>query len=59
MLALDRATGAAVRRRVAPGGLGGWLAVAGDTIVWPVVLATPAARLALGMGDRPPAGDRR
>jgi len=47
ILALDRATGAEVWRHTAPGGINGWPAVAGDTIVWPVGLATPPRLIAL------------
>jgi glucose dehydrogenase len=50
ILALDRATGAEVWRHAAPGGINGWPAVAGDTIVWPIGLSSPAELLALRVG---------
>jgi outer membrane protein assembly factor BamB len=41
IFALDRATGATVWTYDAPGGINGWPAVAGDTLIWPVGLARP------------------
>jgi alcohol dehydrogenase (cytochrome c) len=43
--ALDRATGAEVWRYRAPGGINGWPAVAGNTILVPVGLSEPAAQV--------------
>lgn len=47
LLAFDRATGEKVWTWTAPGGTNGWPAVAGDTIVWPISLASPAVLVAL------------
>lgn len=41
LLAFDRATGEEVWRKQAPGGLNGWPAVVGDTLLWPVGSAKP------------------
>jgi glucose dehydrogenase len=50
ILALDRATGAVVRRMAAPGGVNGWPAATEDTIVWPIGMAEPAALVAYRVG---------
>lgn len=47
ILAFDRATGEEVWSMQAAGGINGWPAVAGDTIVWPVGFADPAHLMAL------------
>ena len=46
LLALDRKTGEIVWSAAAPGGVNGQPAVAGDTIVWPVGVASPASLVA-------------
>ena len=59
IFAFDRLTGTEVWRLAAPGGINGWPAVAGDTIVWPVGLASPARLIALRLdaGAPQPASD--
>jgi len=52
VLALDRSTGAIVWQWSAPGGINGWPAVAGDLVVIPVGLASPARLVGLWL---PPA----
>ena len=44
-LALDRATGEIVADHQAPGGINGWPAVVGDTVLWPVGMADPEPAL--------------
>lgn len=44
-LALDRATGEIVADHQAPGGINGWPAVVGDTVLWPVSMADPEPAL--------------
>lgn len=47
LFALDRGTGEIVWQMTAPGGVNGWPASVGDTIVWPVGMADPPTLLAL------------
>jgi len=47
VVALSRVTGAEVWRYHAPGGINGWPAVSGDTVLVPVGLANPPQLVAL------------
>ncbi len=46
VVALDRETGAFVRRFEAPGGVNGWMSAAGDLLVVPVGMASPSRLVA-------------
>ena len=48
--ALNRTTGERVWKYLAPAGINGWPAVAGDTILWPCGVGTNASLIALKIG---------
>ena len=51
LLAFDRDTGEEVWRKQAPGGLNGWPAVVGDTLLWPIGSADPPQLVAYRLAD--------
>jgi len=53
ILALDRAAGEIVADHQAPGGINGWPAVVGDTVLWPVGKADPEPALVACRPRRP------
>ena len=53
LIALDRSTGRQVWTHQAPGGLNGWPAASGGTLLWPIGLAKPAVLMAFGLPSAP------